>query len=327
MRASWAFGAAFIVALTAGGASAQSGAEFFKGKTVSYIVPTDPGGGYDTNGRLVAEFMEKYLPGSTFVVRNMPGAGQILGTNFLAASKPDGLTIGTFNTGLIYNQLIDDAAIKFDLNEMSYIGKVAADPRAIIVSAKSGIDSFEGLASLPAPVKFATCGISCVFESTMLIETLDLPIELVTGYNGNEDQLAMRRGEVAGVIGSRSSFEQFVADGNGKFIAQIGGTQTDTPQLADLADDAAGQAIELAATQAEIARMTAGPAGIPEDRLEALRDAYRAATSDPEFIKKAAAMKQPVEPLVGTDVQNAVIGALDQTPEMVEILKGAVTRP
>jgi len=81
---------------------AQSGADFYKGKTVTYIVATPPGGGYDFYGRLVAEYMQKYLPGSTVVVKNMPGAGHLVGANALYASRPDGLTIGSFNTGLIY---------------------------------------------------------------------------------------------------------------------------------------------------------------------------------------------------------------------------------
>ena len=47
----------------------RSGADFFNGKTITYIVATSPGGGYDTYGRLVAEYMQRYLPGSTFVVQ------------------------------------------------------------------------------------------------------------------------------------------------------------------------------------------------------------------------------------------------------------------
>ena len=107
--------------------SAQQGADFYKGKTVTYIVATAPGGGYDTYGRLVAEYMQKYLPGSTFVVRNMPGAGHVIGANAIYASRPDGLTIGTFNTGHIYNQLIGLEGVKFDLNKMFWIGKAGAD--------------------------------------------------------------------------------------------------------------------------------------------------------------------------------------------------------
>src|SRR5687768_8376095 len=121
------------VMVITGAAQAQTGAEFFKGKTVNYIVATAPGGGYDVTGRLVAEYMQKYLPGSTFVVRNLPGAGHIVGTNTIFASRPDGLTIGTFNTGLIYNQLVGLPGMKFDLTKMSWIGKATTDPRVMAI--------------------------------------------------------------------------------------------------------------------------------------------------------------------------------------------------
>src|SRR6266545_701638 len=126
-------------------ASGQSGADFFKGKTVTYIVATSPGGGYDTYGRLVAEYMQHYLPGSTFIVKNMPGAGHMIGTNAIYASRPDGLTIGTFNTGLIYNQLIRHEAARFDLEKMSWVGKAAYDPRVMAIAVQSPIRTYQDL--------------------------------------------------------------------------------------------------------------------------------------------------------------------------------------
>ena len=72
----------------------------------------------------------------------------------------------------------------------------------------------------------------------MLTNALKLPIKILTGYNGNDDHLAMRRGEIAGTIASRSSWEPFVQNGYGRFIAQIGGTNKDVPQLRDLVTDA-----------------------------------------------------------------------------------------
>src|SRR6266567_8465664 len=114
-------------------AHAQRGADFFKDKTVNYIVATAPGGGYDTYGRLVAEYMQKYLPGSTFVVKNVPGAGHLVGTNSIYASRPDGLTIGTFNTGLVYNQLVGLEGVRFDLTKMSWLGKAGSDPRVFLI--------------------------------------------------------------------------------------------------------------------------------------------------------------------------------------------------
>ena len=325
-----AAGAAALIALSGGAASAQEGAEFFNGKTVNYIVATDPGGGYDTNGRLVAEFMQKHLPGSTFVVQNMPGAGHLVGTNYIYASEPDGLTIGTFNTGLIYSQLAGKDGIKFDLAKMSWIGKVASDPRVIVVSKESGIESYEQLKNLKDPVKFAAAGVgsASTIEATMLINTLSLPIQVITGYNGNDDQLAMRRGEVQGIVGSRSTFQQFVDEGHGKFIAQIGGSETDVPQLSSMVGNNAEalKAIALVELQSNISRLTAGPTGIPADRLAALRDAYKAATSDPEFLKKAELLGLPIDPLVGDDVGAAVTKAMDQTPEMVAFLKEALKK-
>src|SRR5262245_50849444 len=225
MRMRNAAAALLLMGLMPGQALAQEGAAFFDGKTVTYIVATDPGGGYDTNGRLVAEYMQKHLPGSTFVVQNMPGAGHLIGTNYIYASEPDGLTFGTFNTGLIYGQLSSDPNIKFDLTKMSWIGKVASDPRVIIVTKESGIESFAQLQALQQPIKFATAGkgSASMIEATMFVNALKLPIQVVSGYNGNEDQLAMMRGEVQGVIGSRSEFEQFVDEGKGRILAQIGG--------------------------------------------------------------------------------------------------------
>src|SRR4051812_19705538 len=139
-------GAAVVAGgLAVGAASAQSGADFYKGKTVTYIVSTAPGGGYDLYGRLVADYMQKYLPGSTFVVKNIPGAGHLIGANTIYASKADGLTIGTFNTGLIYNQLIQREGVRFDLTKMSWIGKAASDPRVITIGVQSPIMSYQDL--------------------------------------------------------------------------------------------------------------------------------------------------------------------------------------
>ena len=317
------------VAVMAGGsAHAQTGADFYKGKTVTYIVSTAAGGGYDTYGRLVSEYMQKYLPGSTFVVKNVPGAGHMIGTNTIYASKPDGLTIGTFNTGLIYNQLIQADGVKFDLTKMSWIGKAASEPRVFVVGAQqSQIKTFKDVMESKESLNFATSGIgsSNYVEINSLTNILKLPIKVLTGYNGNEDQLAMRRGETAGGMGSRSSFEQFVKNGFGRFIAQIGGKQTDIPQLRDSITDPNGLTfVALIQSQGDIARLTAGPPGIPQDRLDALRAAYKKALEDKELQAKAEKLGLPVDPAYGDDVLKLVKEALNQKPEVIAVVKNAL---
>jgi tripartite-type tricarboxylate transporter receptor subunit TctC len=309
---------------------AQTGADFFKGKTVTYIVATAPGGGYDLYGRLIADYMQKYLPGSTFVVKNVPGAGHLVGTNTIYASKADGLTIGTFNTGLIYSQLIGRDGVRFDLTKMSWIGKAAADPRVITIGTQSPIMSYKDLMAQKEPVNFSTAGVggAAYVETVMLTNALKLPVKVQSGYNGSDDPIAIRRGEIAGTLASRSSWEVFVANGYGRFIAQIGGSQKDVPQLNDMITDEKGKSlIALIQTQGDISRLTAGPPGIPPDRLEALRKAYRLSMEDKELQAKAIKLERPIDAAYGDDVLRMVKAALNQTPETIALLKQTLDAP
>jgi tripartite-type tricarboxylate transporter receptor subunit TctC len=112
--------------------------------------------------------------------------------------------------------------VQFDLAKMSWIGKAASDPRVIVVAKDSPVKTLEDLRGLKSPINFATAGVgSAAYVETVILENaFDLPIRVMTGYDGNEDQLAMRRGEIAGTIASRSSYEQFVENGYGRFIAR-----------------------------------------------------------------------------------------------------------
>jgi len=307
--------------------SAAVGPEYFDGKTISFIIGTEPGGGYDIYGRLVAEYMQRHLPGSTIVPRNMPGAGHIIGTNFIYASKPDGLTIGTFNTGLIYTQLAEEDSAKFDLGNMSWIGKVASDPRVLMVTKESGIETLDQLMALETPIRFAGAGVGSgsVAETRLLIEALDLPVDLITGYNGGDDQLAMRRGEVQGLLASRSSVEDFARDTGAIFVAQVGGDDPNVPQLGNKVNgEMAERAIALIDSQVSVVRLVAGPPDIPADILGVLQNAFEAAVTDEAFLERAETLGLPVDPLVGEDVAIAVREALDQPAEMVDLVKSVM---
>ena len=135
--------------------AAESAQEVFKGKTITYIVATSPGGGYDSYGRLVARYMNKYLPGSKIIIRNMPGAGHVIGANTDLCGQARWLTIGTFNTGLIYLQLLHESGVQFDLAKMSWIGKAASDARVLVLSKSSGIKDVQQL--FDAPGRRSSC--------------------------------------------------------------------------------------------------------------------------------------------------------------------------
>jgi tripartite-type tricarboxylate transporter receptor subunit TctC len=317
---------AALAALTLGGAAAAQD-KFYEGERITYIITTDPGGGYDTYGRLVAKYLEKHLPGSQVVVQNIPGAGHIVGTNQLYAAEPDGLTIGSFNTGLINSQLLGREGIQFDLAKMSWIGKAATDTRSLVVSKDCPYQSIEEMKAATEPIKMAAAGVgSAAYVDTILVsKALGLNFEVIPGFQGNEGEMSMMRGEVCGQIGSTSSLKPFVENGNGKFILQIGGTAEGVPQARDIAaDDKAKAIVAIIDAQSEIARLTAGPPGIPEDRLKVLRDAYAAALADPDLLAEAKTLDIPIEPATGEVVAERVTAALGQSPETIALLTEAM---
>jgi tripartite-type tricarboxylate transporter receptor subunit TctC len=314
-----------LAALAAASAAMPAAAQddFFAGKTMTYIVTTDPGGGYDTYGRLIARYLEKHLGLDRVLVRNMPGAGHIVGTNFLYAAEPDGLTIGTFNTGLVYAQLLGLEGVQFDLAEMSWIGKAANETRSLVIGAETPYKSIEDVLGAAEPIKLAAAGVgSAAYNETLLVaEALDLNIEVIPGFSGTEGEMSILRGEVAGTLGSKSSLQPFVDAGSGFFALDIGGTPDPAiPQARDLVKDDEGRSIiAVIESQATLSRLTAGPPGIPEDRLARLREAYAAALADPELLAEAETMGIPIEPLIGEDVASAIDAALHQPPETVAL--------
>lgn len=313
------------VCLSANPAFAQDAAAFFKGKTLSYVVATAPGGGYDLYGRLIARHMEETLPGTTVVVKNVPGAGHMIGANSIYSAKPDGLTIGTFSPGMVYAQLAENPGVKFDLGKMSWIGKAASDPHVIVTSTLSPYATFEDLRQAREPIKVAASGVGAFAytEFVMISRAFKLNTNFILGYNGNANEMAMRRNEIDAVLGSYSSYDSFVHNGYGRFVLQIGGTPPAGVALGNAVakTDVERATIALIESQTELGRFTAGPPDIPADRLAALRKAYRVALENPELQAQAAKADRPVEPLYGEEVAQRIRAALNQTPEMVALVK------
>ena len=304
-------------------------AAFFRGKTITYIVATSPGGGYDTYGRLVVRYMSKYLPGTKIIVRNLPGAGHVIGADTIYAAKPDGLTIGTFNTGLIYMQLLRAPGVRFDLTRMSWIGKAASDPRVLVMSAKSGITNVRQLLdpSRPPTILFAAgMGSAGYLDTRLAAFAIHLNVRLIPGYGGSEGTMSMLRGETEGTIGSQSSYAQFVSQGEGSYLLQFGGPPGGPiPHAMPFARTPdARKLLALIAAESEVSRLTAGPPGIPADRLALLRRVYLEALADPGLRAQALKMDAPVDPSGGRHVQEVIDQALQLAPSTLRLLRQAV---
>lgn len=316
---------AAVMALTMA-ANAESAKDFYKGKTVTYIVATKPGGGYDAYARLIARHLGKYLSNAKIVVLNVPGAGHIVGTDRLYVSKPDGLTIGTFNTALIYAQLLKRPGVHFDLAKMSWIGKASIDPRVMVLSKRSGLKSWKELTDTSKPpFKFAVAGVgSAAYLDTKILEkTLHLNIRGIPGFNGNEGEMSMLRGETVGTIGSESSLRPFVEQNSGFFALEVGGPRQSTlPQATAFAKtDNDRRLLALITAESVNGRLTAGPPNIPADRLAFLRTAYMKTLTDPGLLAEAKKLDIPIDPANGAQTAKIIQASLHQSPETLKLLR------
>ncbi len=319
------------LAFTASAAMAAD-ASMYRGKTITYIVATGPGGGYDVYGRLIARFMQKYLPGSRMLVRNVPGAGHIVGANTIYAARADGFTIGMFNTGLIYNQLMNLPGVKFDLAKMSWVGKASNEIRVVIISSKSPYKNVGDMLKSTTPVKFAAAGVgSAAYLDTRILDfVLPIQIQTVTGFDGAEGEMSMIRGEVVAQVGIASSFDQFVKNKNGYYALAMSKLAHDilpgVPQASDYVTDERGKKLlALLEALSDLGRLTVGPPGIPADALAVLREAHLKAVRDPALIAEAKKLNIPIDVGTGEFVQQRIKEALTQTPETVALLKQAAS--
>lgn len=78
-----------------------AGAQQFPAKTVSLVVPNPPGGSIDVMARVFADGLQKMWDGKPVIVEYKPGAGTMIGMDFVAKSDPDGHTIGMVVTPMV----------------------------------------------------------------------------------------------------------------------------------------------------------------------------------------------------------------------------------
>src|SRR6187401_826385 len=102
------FGLVMLAVIVPDGAQAQ----FYKGKTITMIVNYPAGGPTDLEGRIVGLHLPNHIPGNpTIVVKNVGGAGGIIGSNQLGEASPNGETIGFFTLD-IPGQVMGNSSMK-----------------------------------------------------------------------------------------------------------------------------------------------------------------------------------------------------------------------
>ena len=174
--------------------------DFYKGKTISFIIGSDVGGGYDTYSRLITNHIADHLAGRPNVIpQNMPGAGGIRAANYLynVAAK-DGTAIGMVDQSVYLDQVLGMNGVQFDATKFNWIGRILSNSAVLIGWHTAPAQTIQEVFDKEFIV--STSGAASKLNWTVLSNLLGMKFRIITGYKGSADaQLAMERGEVQGL--------------------------------------------------------------------------------------------------------------------------------
>src|SRR4051812_30095158 len=311
-----------------------------EGKTVTMIIGPPPGGGTDTSGRMIAQYLAKYLPGSPqIVVHNMPGADGMVAMNYFALqAKPDGMTLimatSTQGDPLVYRT----PQSRYDATKLAIVGGVGRGGSTVVIRKDAEDRLFNK--SKPPVIMGAVGGVprSGMQTTAWGIDLLGWNAKWVVGYPGTNDLfVALERGEID-MTASSNLFQvaKLLETGKIKVLTQTG-TLTDGKILprTEFGDVPVfpNQVQGKAANQLQekgfgywyslvmLDKWLALPPGTPEPILKAYREAFAKMTKDPEFLEKGRKMSEDFEPQQGVDVEGLLKILGNTTPDALDYIK------
>jgi tripartite-type tricarboxylate transporter receptor subunit TctC len=309
-----AFGAALLAA-TAAGAQPHS----FAGQSLSLVIGSDDGAGFDAYGRLAARHLPRFLPGRpTIIVKNMPGAAGVRLANWLYTAAPqDGTTIALVQTGTPYEALFGNTNAQFDSMKFHWLASLNQIVNVAMVwhgsQAKTTQDLFERTV-----LAGAAAGSDSFIKPNLMNALIGTKFKVISGYKGgNEITLAMERGEVEALAGVswdtvKATKLDWLQTNKARILIQLGLERhpalPDVPLALDYVKTDEDRAVmSLILGRYKGGRPFVAPPGTPAEIVDEWRAAFTAMVADPEFLAGAEKSRLEIMPLSGTEFE-ALIG-------------------
>lgn len=312
-------------------AAAEAPAEFYKGKTVTILVGSPPGGGYDAYARMLAPHLAKKLD-ATVIIENRPGGSGLLALNVLYNSKPDGLTMMHASAeGAILSQLTEREGARWDVEKLNWVARTGEEPKLWFFSTKSKLKTLDDALKADQVSWSATGPADNISDVASIIShTLGIKSKIITGYKGAKDMaLAVVNGEVDSGVLSASSALRMVKSGDLKPIAIVSRqrweTLPDVPTIFEAAKVPADKEwlIDFREKVGQTHRAMVAPPGVPADRLDYLRQKMQEVLTDPAVLDEGKKSNRELSFLSGKDLQ-ALVSEMMKTvagPRLEEVRK------
>jgi tripartite-type tricarboxylate transporter receptor subunit TctC len=280
------------VFLSGSGAGHLAVAQDFPTQEIQMIVPWPAGGSTDQIGRLVASGAEKHLD-VPIVVINRPGAGGAEGTHAVMEAEADGYTIGINGPGLVARPYtLPDHP---DLDDLQPIVWIGGDPLAIAVRAdapwKTLGEFLDEARTNPVQLSGLQPG-SAFYTATLIFENeFDVEFSKIPYAGFAQMGPALQAGEIDAGVALLTDWLPFVEDGAARILAVMDDERHFLAPDVPTVEEAVGQAFEQTLWRTIFAR-----AGIPEERVKVLEEAFLAGMQEPDIKERARSAGWVIDP-------------------------------
>jgi tripartite-type tricarboxylate transporter receptor subunit TctC len=322
---------AALVAATVGVASScafaqDAVADFYRGRQVSIVVGSSPGGSASLYAQALARHMGRHLPGNpALVVQHLPGAGGLVAANTIANTSPrDGTAFATTSRTTALEPLLGNRNAKFDGRQLNWLGTANLEYTTCFAWHTAAVKTLADTMTRELIVAGTGADATEVVWPKAANKLIGTRFKIVLGYPGSTEMLlALERGEVEGNCGLGWTFlklrkADWLKDKKINILFQW--ALTSHPDLADvpLIIDAARtredrKVFEFLLAPQEMGRPFFAPPAVPAERLNALRDAFALTLKDPQFRAEADKMGLEVQLGRGEAVQ-ALVERIYATP-------------
>ena len=329
--------AVVAAALTPAPASADSVADFFRGKVVTLYVGYSVGGGYDLYARTLSRHMGRNIPGNPqFVVKNRPGAGSLVLANEIYNTHPkDGTAFGTVGRGIVMEPMFGNKKARFDATKFTWLGSMNNEVSLCASWHTTDIKTVDDMFTKTFIVGGTGRGADTDAFPLVFNNVLGARMKLVTGYpGGNDINFAMERGEVHGRCAwSWSSVKttraKWLRDKKIHLLIQMSTAKhpelPNVPFVMDYAKtDRERKILSIIYARQVWGRPFIAPPGLPADRAAALQKAFMDTMADPVFLAEARKIKLDLAPVSGPEVLK-LVADLAATPRELMTAAAAAT--
>lgn len=298
--------------------------DIYPADRITWIVPVKAGGGFDLIARSIVLYLDKYLKelskgakGVEVVIKNVTEAGGRRAYNNIFYAKPDGYTIGDFNTAFVTDNITDK--IEFDVSKYTFLVRMGASERYMVVR-KDGFKSWEEMikAGKEKEVKWAASNfgrgyhVACI----LLKEAGKLPVRLINFPGAAENVNALLRGDVQVAMLTEESSKPMLDAGEIRVIMVLSEKSEfpGVPTVVQLGYP------ELAETT-KLQRFVIAPPNLPKEIAYVLISGFKKVFADKEFLAQAQKLNFPPDPIYGEDAERLAKKLFKYYDEKTPILK------